>query len=219
MSKEKSRGHTIVVILLLLVILALAAISCGLALRLNQRSDPVLTGRWQMQADLTDTARTRADAWLRRAALGERVAAADYLPRIALKVRLTLSEDGSWTREIEEDDYKEARTKAEEGLAKALTELLRLRIVDAGRPPETEAEAEARLENAIGMSAEDYMKNYGPALLPTLDELHAFYDGSGTYQQEGQYLRFDGEELRYMADEGLLVLMRAEGTEVYERAK
>lgn len=218
MSKEKSRGHKILVILLLFVILALAAISCVLALRLTRRGDSSLSGRWRMKADLTETARSRADSWLRRAALGDQISAADYIPRLALNVRLTLTEDGRWTREIEEDGYEEARAEAEQGLAKALTELLRLRIADAGRPPETAAEAEARIENAIGMSAEDYMRDYGPALLPTPDELHAFYDGGGSYQTEGQCIRLDGEEIRFLADDGLLVLMRPEGTEVYERA-
>ena len=219
MKQERSRGHRIIVILLLLVILALAAISCLLALRLTRRDDPSLTGRWQMKADLTETARSRADTWLRRAALGEQVSAADYIPRLTVNVRLTLLNDGRWTREIEEDDYANARAKAQEGLAKALTELLRLRIADAGRPPESAAEAGARIENAIGMSADAYMRDYGPTLLPTLDELHAFYDGSGSYQTEGQYIRFDGESVRCLADDGLLVLMRPEGTEVYECAK
>jgi len=219
MRKEGSRGHRIIVILLLLVILALAAIAGLLALRLNQRDDPSLTGHWQMKADLTETARSRADTWLRRAALGEKVSAADYIPRLTVNVRLTLSDDGRWTREIVEDDYAAARAKAQEGLAKALTELLRLRIADAGRPPETAAEAGAHIENAIGMSAEAYMRDYGPRLLPTLDELHAFYDGSGSYQTEGQHIRLEGESVRYLAGDGLLVLMRPEGTEVYERAK
>ena len=218
MSKEKSRGHRILVILLLFVILALAAISCVLALRLTRRGDSSLSGRWRMKAELTETARSRADSWLRRAALGDQISAADYIPRLAVDVRLTLTEDGRWTREIEEDGYEEARAEAEQGLAKALTELLRLRIADAGRPPETAAEAEARIENAIGMSAEDYMRDYGPALLPTPEELHGFYDGGGSYQTEGQYIRLDGEEIRFLADDGLLVLMRPEGTEVYERA-
>lgn len=199
-------------------IIGVCIAAAAILLRIYRHDDSSLTGQWRMKADLTETARSRADTWLRRAALGDQISAADYIPRLALNVRLTLTEDGRWTREIEEDGYEEARAEAEQGLAKALTALLRLRIADAGRPPETAAEAEARIENAIGMSAEDYMRDYGPALLPTPDELHAFYDGGGSYQTEGQYLRLEGEEIRFLADDGLLVLMRPEGTEVYERA-
>ena len=219
MRREKNRGHRGIVLLLLLVILALSAIACLLALRLYQRNDPSLTGTWQMRADLTETARARANAWLRQAALGDTVDAADYLPRLYVSVRLTLSEDGTWSRELSEADYESARAEAEQGLAAALRELLRLRTVDAGRLSEAEQETETRIARVIGMSTEQYISDYGPALLPTLSALHAYYDGGGTWRAEGQLLRFEEGTVRYLADDRLLVLMRDEGTEVYERAK
>lgn len=218
MTKKQSRGHRIIVILLLLVILALAVIAGLLALKLSRREDPRLTGLWQMRAELTDTARSRADTWLQRAALGEQVPAAEYLPTLSVTVRLTLSADGSWSREIRDGEYESARTAAERGLAKALRELLCLRIADAGRPPETEAEAEARIQRVLGMSTEDYMREYGPALLPPLSQMHAVYDGSGMYHADGETISFDGESVRYLMDGQFLVLLRPEGAEVYERA-
>ena len=218
MTKKQSRGHRIIVILLLLVILALAVIAGLLALKLSRREDPRLTGMWQMRAELTDTARSRADTWLQRAALGEQVPAAEYLPTLSVTVRLTLSADGSWSREIRDGEYESARTAAERGLAKALRELLCLRIADAGRPPETAAEAEARIQRVLGMSTEDYMREYGPALLPPLSQMHAVYDGSGMYHADGETISFDGESVRYLMDGQFLVLLRPEGAEVYERA-
>lgn len=205
-------------ILLLLVILALAVIAGLLALKLSRREDTRLTGMWQMRAELTDTARSRADTWLQRAALGEQVPAAEYLPTLSVTVRLTLSADGSWSREIRDGEYESARTAAERGLAKALRELLCLRIADAGRPPETAAEAEARIQRVLGMSTEDYMREYGPALLPPLSQMHAVYDGSGMYHADGETISFDGESVRYLMDGQFLVLLRPEGAEVYERA-
>ena len=218
MTKKQSRGHRIIVILLLLVILALAVIAGLLALKLSRREDPRLTGLWQMRAELTDTARSRADTWLQRAALGEQVPAAEYLPTLSVTVRLTLSADGSWSREIRDGEYESARTAAERGLAKALRELLCLRIADAGCPPETAAEAEARIQRVLGMSTEDYMREYGPALLPPLSQMHAVYDGSGMYHADGETISFDGESVRYLMDGQFLVLLRPEGAEVYERA-
>lgn len=218
MTKKQSRGHRIIVILLLLVILALAVIAGLLALKLSRREDTRLTGVWQMRAELTDTARSRADTWLQRAALGEQVPAAEYLPTLSVTVRLTLSADGSWSREIRDGEYESARTAAERGLAKALRELLCLRIADAGRPPETAAEAEARIQRVLGMSTEDYMREYGPALLPPLSQMHAVYDGSGMYHADGETISFDGESVRYLMDGQFLVLLRPEGAEVYERA-
>ena len=151
MTTEHGRGHRVIVILLLLVILALAVIAGLLALKLSRREDPRLAGVWQMRADLTETARTRADTWLQRAAMGEQVPAAEYLPALSVTVRLTLSPDGSWSREIRDGEYESARSAAERGLAKALRELLCLRIADAGRPSETAAEAERRVQRVLGM--------------------------------------------------------------------
>lgn len=218
MTRQHRRGGRAVVILLLLVILALAVISGLLALKLSRHEEPRLAGVWQMRAELTDTARTRADTWLQRAAMGEQVPAADYLPPLSVTVRLTLSKDGSWSREIRDGEYETARTAAEKGLARALRELLCLRIADAGRPPETAAEAEERVQRVLGMSTEDYMREYGPALLPELSQLHGFYDGGGSYRADAETISFDGEAVRYLADDGLLVLLRPEGAEVYERA-
>ena len=107
MTRQHRRGGRAVVILLLLVILALAVISGLLALKLSRREEPRLAGVWQMRAELTDTARTRADTWLQRAAMGEQVPAADYLPPLSVTVRLTLSKDGSWSREIRDGEYQQ----------------------------------------------------------------------------------------------------------------
>ena len=214
------RGHKVIVILLLLVILLLAAISCGLALRLYRRSDPLLVGNWRMQADYTDLARERANAWLREARLGEQTDTGAYLKPVKLPVELHLREDGTWSRTFDPDKRAEAEKAAREALETALTELVRLRIQDAGRPEVTEQEAEDRIAEAIGMSAGDYLELYGPALLPTAEELEAAYTGSGVYQIEGPYLHLEGHaSARYLADEVLLVLESEEGTEVYTRVR
>ena len=218
MTTEHGRGHRVIVILLLLVILALAVIAGLLAMKLSRHEDPGLAGDWKMRAELTDMARTRADTWLQRAAMGEQVPAAEYLPALSVTVRLTLSPDGSWSREIRDGEYESARSAAERGLAKALRELLCLRIADAGRPSETAAEAERRVQRVLGMSTEDYMREYGPALLPSLSQMHTVYDGSGTYRADGETIFFDGEAVRYLEDGEYLVLLRPEGAEVYERA-
>jgi len=213
-------GHRVLVVLLLLVIVLLAAISCALALRLWRRSDPRLIGTWRMQADFTVQARERANGWLRGAELGERADAAAYLEPVQIPVELKLREDGTWTREADTEKLAAAEAAARKALAAALGELVCLRIRDAGRPEETAAGAEKRIEAALGMSAEDYLAAYGPALLPTAEELRASYDGSGGYTVEGPYLRLEGQEAaRYLADDGLLVLRRDEGTEVYTRVR
>jgi len=214
------RGHKLIVLLLLLVILLLAAISCGLALRLWRRSDPVVVGNWRMQLDLTDLARERANAWLRAAALGDQTDAGAYLAAIHVPVELKLTEDGRWSRSLDAAGLRAAEREAQKALAEALRALVCLRIRDAGRPEESAAGAEARIESAIGMSAEDYLAAHGPALLPTAEELEAEYGGSGGFTIEGPYLQLEGlGSRRYLADEVLLALEGDDGTEVYRRVR
>ena len=215
---KRAGGYRLVVLLLLAVCLALAAISCALALRLYRRTDPALVGSWRMRVDLTEDARTRANAWLWEAELGDRIDAGGALPRIEATVLLSLGKDGIWTRRVEETSYEAARAQAVKALAVSLRELLRLRTAEAGREAGNAELAETRIEKAIGMSSERYLADRGPALLPALAELRARYDGSGAYQIEGHSIRFDGQTARYLADEMLLVIDGGNGTEVYERA-
>lgn len=221
MKNERSgagRGHKLVVLLLLLVVFLLAAISCALALRIYKGPNTSPVGRWRMYVDLTETARVRANGWLQRAELGERVDAADALPPIRVGVLLELTPDGGWRREVEENSLEAAEKEAEDALAAALRELLLLRIADAGRAAGTPEDAETRFQKAIGMSSAQYLESYGPRLLPTPDELRESYEGSGSYEIDGQRMRIDGQPVRCIVDDGVMALVREEKTEVYERA-
>ena len=217
--EKKSRGHKLIVLLLLFVILLLSAIACGLSLQLYRRSDPALAGHWRMELNMTETAAARANVWLQSAALGARVDAGDYMPPLRVNVDLRLNKDGSWSRSLDASSLAAAEKQAEAALHDALRELLRLRIEDAGRPVETDAELEARMEDAAGMDVDSYLADYGPALLPGADALRAQYDGGGSFQVEGVHIRFEGmDDARYLADDALLVLEYADRTEVYRRA-
>ncbi len=221
MKNERSgagRGHKLVVLLLLLVVFLLAAISCALALRVYKGPNTSPVGRWRMYVDLTETARARANGWLQRAELGERVDASDALPPIRVGVLLELTRDGGWRREVEENSLEAAEKEAENALAAALRELLLLRIADAGRAAGTPEDAETRFQKAIGMSSAQYLESYGPRLLPTPDELRESYEGSGSYEIDGQRMRIDGQPVRCIVDDGVMALVREEKTEVYERA-
>lgn len=221
MKNERSgagRGHKLVVLLLLLVVFLLAAISCALALRVYKGPNTSPAGRWRLYVDLTETARARANGWLQRAELGERVDAADRLPPIRVGVLLELTPDGGWRREVEESSLEAAEKEAENALAAALRELLLLRFADAGRAAGTPEDAEMRFQKAIGMSSLQYLESYGPRLLPTLDQLRESYEGSGSYEIDGQRMRIDGQPVRCIVDDGVMALVREEKTEVYERA-
>lgn len=217
--EKKSRGHKIIVLLLLSVILLLSAIACALSLRLYRRSDPILNGHWRMDLNLTETASAGANLWLHGARLSEQVDAGDSMPPLSVHVDLLLNKDGSWSRSVDEASLDEAERKAEGALHDTLRELARLRVMDAGRPVGTGSELDTRLADAAGMPVDDYLAQYGPRLLPTLDALRGLYGGSGSYQIDGVHLRFEGlDDARYLADDALLVLEFVDRTEVYRRA-
>ena len=217
--KKRNRGQRVIVFLLMAVTLLMAALSCALAVQMYRRTDPSLTGTWRMRFDLTETARLRGNAWLRGAALGDRVDMLDALPPLWADLVLELREDGTWARSVDAGTLAYAEGEARRALTAALNELLRLRVDDAGRPAVTAGEAGERIEAALGMSGEAYLAAYGPALLPDEGELRERFDGSGRYSVEGPRIRFDDEApARYLADDALLVIDKADGTEVYARA-
>ena len=223
MSGEKrrtNRAQRALVILLMCVTLAMAGLCCALALKLYRREDPTLIGTWRMQLDLRETARARGNAWLQNAKLGERVDLGDTLPALTVPVELELRQDGSWSRTVNTEPFEKTESAARKALADALRELLRLRIEEMGRPAVTPAEAEEQIQNALGLTAEEYLAARGPALLPGEAELRARFDGSGSYLVEGAVIRFDGARTaQYLTDDTLLVLSFDDGTEVYTRAK
>ena len=217
--RKRNRGQRVIVILLMAVTLLMAALSCALALQMYRRTNPTLIGTWRMRVDLTETARIRANAWLREAELGDRVDTGDRLPPLSVDLVLELRSDRSWTRSVDTGTLAYAEREARKALSASLAELVCLRVDDAGRPAVSEEEAAERIVSVLGMSAEDYLAAYGPALLPDVRELRERYEGSGRYQVEGPRIRFDdGLPARYMADDALLVIDAEEGTEVYARA-
>lgn len=223
MSGEKrrtNRAQRALVILLMCVTLAMAGLACALALKLYRREDPTLIGTWRMQLELTEMARARGNAWLQDAERGERVDMSAYLPTLTVPVELEMRQDGSWSRSVNTEPLAQTESAARAALADALRALLRLRIEEMGRPAVSAAEAEERIQAALGMSAEEYLAARGPALLPGEEELRARFDGSGSYLVEGSLIRFDGDRTaRYLTDDTLLVLSFDDGTEVYTRAK
>lgn len=212
------KRNTWIILFLLTVIFLLAALSCVLMLQLNRERVGDVTGRWVMRLDLTDHARTCANLWLRGAELGDRIDVGDRLPTLSVNIVLSLNADGSWTRRIDTSDYSSAEKSADRALAQALLELLALRTEAAGRKAWTSDEAQTHLYEAVGLSAEEYLTQYGPSLLPDAGELEARYNGSGRWDISGQEIIFDGQRrAEYRMGGGVLILADGGEREVYER--
>ncbi len=217
-SRARKRNNWII-LLLLTVVFLLAALSCVLLLRLNRAETADVTGKWLMRLDLTERARGCAELWLRGAELGDRVDIGAALPRLEVKVLLSLRADGSWTRRLDSASYESAKVQASRALEDSLHALLLLRLEDAGLAAGSDAEAEAHFRKALGMSPGDYLALRGPQLLPAREELESRYGGSGSYALQGGELLFDGRERAdFILAGDFLILSRDGGREVYERA-
>ena len=93
------------------------------------------------------------------------------------------------------ESYETCKQAAYEAFAAMFREAVSKRLHMAGYDGSTDQEAvEALVVETFGMSTVSYLMASVPELLPSLEELQAQYDGSGTYQAaEGILTRqFDG---------------------------
>lgn len=106
---------------------------------------------------------------------------------LTIQVNLTFEETarsaGTFRCSVQPESYNACRQAAYEGFAGAFRELLAERLHMAGYTGNMDEEAvEALVAETFGMSTVSYLMTYGPALLPSLEELQAGYDGGGTYE-------------------------------------
>ncbi len=194
-------GKTIKKVICTLLFLTLCTSTVLLAyLHFFAPDEENLSGAWITQMDMKAQAAVTALDWLQdieaiSLSLEEMEA---YLPDLSIQVHLTLEQTapfaGTFHSSILPESYVACRQAAYEALAMAFLDLLAKRLHMAGFPDATDrGTLEALVQETFGMSTFSYLTTYGPALLPTLEEFQARYDGSGTYQSADGILtwRFD----------------------------
>lgn len=212
--KKGSGRFALALFLVFLLLLGLTA--CLVLQRLTSPSRAVV-GRWRMELDCTDRAAARAELWLRGAKLGDQVDAATFFPPLHVDVVLTLRRDGSWERRLDEESLETAQREAVDAMAASARQLLRLRIAATGRGGGPDEYAGQLMQDALGMSAEEYFAAYGPELLPTKEALSERWDASGSWSIADGRIDLGGGPMDFLVGDGLLVLSGPEGTEVYAR--
>lgn len=151
--------------------------------------DGNLSGQWAAKLDMTDQAAVTALDWLQdiEAVSISMEEIKSYMEGLTVDVTLTLEQTGhakgTFQCNVLQESYDTCNQAAYEAFASAFRELLRDRLHMAGYGDSTDTETvEALVEETFGMSTVSYLMTCGPRLLPTLEELQAQYDGSGTYQ-------------------------------------
>lgn len=194
--------------------------------RLDDRN---LSGEWTAGLDMTKQASVAAFIWLQdiegiSVSLEEVEARMGNLTvEVNMKLEQTEQSGGTFYCNIETESYEACEQVAYEAFAAAFRELLGERLRMAGYAEEADGEtAEALVQETFGMSTVSYLRSCAPALLPSLEELQAAYDGSGTYETAGGILvrQFDegGEGFTrtesYIRKEDRLILSKEDGEDI-----
>lgn len=151
--------------------------------------DENLSGEWTADVDMAEQATAMAFSWLQDIE-GVSISMADmelYMQDLTIQVNLTMQQTadsgGIFECEVSPESYDACRRAAYEGLAAAFQDILAQRLQMAGYAGGTDTESiEALVNETFGMPMVSYLLSYGPKLLPSLEDLQAEYDGSGSYE-------------------------------------
>lgn len=193
-------------IVLAILLPALMISTAGLAyLHFFASGDKNLSGEWTASLDMTEQAAVMAFGWLQdiEAVSVSMQNMESHMQGLDIAVQLTFEETqrsaGTFRCKVLPESYDTCNQAAYEAFASAFRQLLaeRLRMADYAGGTD-DAAVEALVAETFGMSTVSYLMSCGPKLLPSLEELQAQYEGSGTYQtKEGILTRQfeDGESV------------------------
>ena len=176
--------------ILLLLILSLSISTAFLTYLHFYKSDGgSLSGEWNAELDLTEQASVTAFIWLQDIE-GVSVSLEDVescmqklTVQVCLNLEATSDSEGAFRCGILKESYDVCEQAAYEAFAAVFRELLSERLRMAGYTGGTDREdIEVLVTETFGMSTVSYLMAFGPALLPSLEDLQAQYDGSGTYE-------------------------------------
>ncbi len=153
--------------------------------------DTSYIGKWTRQVDVTDHVKNMMDLWLDSALVGD---AAEYGDeRVVLCVTMVMNADGSWSEYFDESSYAQAQIQAQTLAAGGLRSFLYKRLVSAEVDPGSVGKTVDELvQEAVGMSAEEYIAQYGPQLIPSVEDLKSAYGHSGNYNVKNGVLARTG---------------------------
>lgn len=180
--------------------------------------DTSYVGQWTRQVDMTEFVTDVMDIWLDDSIDGD---LAEYgNERVVISINLVMNSNGSWSESVDEAVYAEAQQQAIRVAAAGLTSFLEKRLATAEVTPESVGKTvEELVQEAIGMSAEDYIKNYGPELLPSITDLNKTYAHNGSYKVEKGILARTGlaedtvYEIYSVQDDFLLISAKSDKDE------
>lgn len=186
--KAAKRAVKNTVAVLLLISLGISTVFLAY-LHFFASADRNLTGEWTASLDMTRQAAVTAYVWLEdiEAVSVSLEEVESRMKDLTIQVNMKMEQTGRFAGTFEcsilPESYEACRETAYAAFGGVFLDLVATRLILSGYEGSTEREAVAALvTETFGMSAEDYLRSCAPALLPSLEELQAEYDGSGTYE-------------------------------------
>lgn len=185
---RKNLKNSVLTVLFLFLITSTALLSY---LYFFASNDKELSGNWTAKLDMTNQSAVTALGWLQdiEGVFISLEDMEDYMQGLTVEVSLTFEQtanaEGTFHCSILPESYDTCHQAAYEAFAAAFQDLLIERLGMAGYTGNTDEETiEALVTETFGMPTVSYLMSYGPELLPSLEDLQAQYDGSGTYKTE-----------------------------------
>ena len=183
---EKVKKNTILYLLILCLSISTAFL---VYLHFFKSGGRNLSGEWTAELDLTEQAAVTAFIWLQdieavSVSLEDVESCMQMLTiQVDLNLEAATAYEGAFRFSIQQENYDACEQAAYEAFAEVFRGLLTERLRMAGYTGGMDKEdLEALVTETFGMSTVSYLMNFGPALLPSLEDLQAQYDGSGTYE-------------------------------------
>lgn len=214
---KTKRALIIIIIILLLTILGAGGL---FVYSRFFKEDVAHIGKWNRNIDMTGYVQAQMNDWFGEAALGKEIDFGET--KVYITVNLELGNDGKFTESIDEASVAAAQEIATQIAAVGLSDFLEKRLEAAGTSSSGVGKTPDELvEEALGMNSVDYLKQFGPSLLPTADELKAIYNVSGTYEvKEGCIKRaITGKSIceKYVVTGDYLMLME-ETEDIFDKS-
>ena len=225
-------GKSIKNTILFLLILSLSISTVFLAyLYFFKSGGKNLSGEWIAELDLTEQAAVTAFIWLQdieavsvspedvESSMGKLIIQVD------LNLEATSKFEGAFHCSVIQESYDVCEQAAYDAFAAVFRELLTERLRMAGYTGGTDMEdLEVLVTETFGMSTVSYLMTYGPALLPSLEDLQAQYEGSGTYEASEGIMtwRYDNGTIKtenYVRENASLVLLGEEDSDGQGQSK
>ncbi len=167
-------------------------------------------GTWVRAYDLTPDTDQATDEWLLSATSGLTEIPKSTHDSVTIDVVLKINADGTYERYIDGESYAAAVRTAYSNMESALKSVITARFTALGMADEkglTDDEIDSLMQEAVGMSMADYLRQAVPGIVPPMEALSQDLAGTGVCRiEEDQIIFDDGAGQMLLYDNGRMMI-------------